>query len=382
MNIANLYIEVRTKSEQNCKPLLIEDYVPQSIYFASPPKWNLAHTTWFFEEFVLKQYVPDYKPYHELYSFLFNSYYEGAGERTSRNDRGTLSRPSVDEIYKYRKFVDDQMLSLLGGEMSREIEDMVILGINHEQQHQELFFTDHKYALSRNPLYPHYGPIPYVEIGEMPSQTWIAVEEGIYEIGHKGEGFFFDNEVPNHKVYLQPFEISNRLVTNGEYIEFIEAGGYLKHEFWHEEGWKWLNDNSARYPIYWQKIENSWLQFTLAGLRPLQSEHPLTHVNYFEAFAFASFRGMRLPTEFEWEAASESFNWGDRWEWTESAYLPYPGYKKTEGTVGEYNGKFMVNQKVLRGSSIVSPKGHSRKSYRNFFHAHLGWQYNGIRLVK
>jgi ergothioneine biosynthesis protein EgtB len=382
MDLLSAYNVTRKQSENLCRPLENEDYVPQSTYFTSPPKWNLAHTSWFFEEFILKNFMTEYSYYHPLYPYLFNSYYEGAGERTSRNERGALSRPTVKEIYAYRAHVDEHMEQLLKQDIKDEIRELVILGMNHEQQHQELFYTDHKYNLSRNPLYPVYSEIAFAEKAEMPAEKWIRNESGLYEIGDKGEEFSFDNEKPRHTVYLQEYEISNRLVTNREYIEFIESGAYSDFKHWHEEGYKWICDNKKEHPLYWQKKQDGWYQYTLAGLRKIPESAPVTHINYYEAFAFASWKGKRLPTEFEWEAAADKFHWGDRWEWTESAYLPYSGYKKAPGTVGEYNGKFMVNQKVLRGSSVVTPKGHERKSYRNIFHPHLSWQFTGIRLAK
>ncbi len=382
MNLLQQFNTVRAQSIEMCKPLLTEDYVLQVAFFASPPKWNLAHTSWFFEEFILQSHYPSYKHFHPQYAYLFNSYYEGAGKRTSRDERGTFSRPAVSEIYEYRKHVDHHMQELLQKEMQEEIVELVILGLNHEQQHQELFYTDHKYNFSRNPLNPAYSDIPFAEKGEMPKQEYIKFGTGLFEVGFGGDSFSFDNESPVHKIYLESFEISNRLVNNGEYLEFIEDKGYHRYEFWHEEGWKWVNDNGAEHPQYWQMKDGTWYQFTLAGLRELKDNHPVTHVNYYEAFAFAQWKKMRLPTEFEWEVASEKFQWGDRWEWTESAYLPYPGFKKPEGTVGEYNEKFMVNQKVLRGASVVTSAGHARKTYRNFFHPHLGWQFTGIRLAK
>lgn len=382
MDLLQQFKSVRLQSLIMCEPLVTEDFVPQAAFFASPPKWNLAHTSWFFEEFILKTYYKNYKHFHPGYAFLFNSYYEGAGKRTSRDERGSLSRPTVKEVYDYRTYIDRHMEELIQLELNPEVPDLVILGLNHEQQHQELFYTDLKYSLSRNPLYPAYDTHPLAEMGGMPGQEYLKIEGGLCDIGFKKEGFAFDNEKPSHKVFVAPFEISNRLVSNGEFIDFINDGGYKRYEFWHEEGWKWVNTNEIEHPLYWQKDKEKWSQFTLAGLREIEKEHPLTHINYYEAFAYAQWKKMRLPTEFEWEISAEKFHWGDRWEWTESSYLPYPGYEKAEGTVGEYNGKFMVNQKVLRGASLVTPKGHSRLTYRNFFHPDLAWQFTGIRLAK
>jgi len=382
MDLLQHYKSVRLQSLLMCEALATEDFVPQAALFASPPKWNLAHTSWFFEEFILKTNYKNYKHFHPGYTFLFNSYYEGAGKRTSRDERGSLSRPTVKEVYDYRVFIDRHMEELIQEGLNPDVNDLVILGLNHEQQHQELFFTDHKYNLSRNPLHPVYSNNPFAEKGEMPNQEYLKIEGGLVDIGFDNEGFAFDNEKPSHKVFVSPFEISKRLVSNGEFMTFINDGGYNKYEFWHEEGWKWVNDQEKKQPLYWQIDHGTWYQYTLAGLREIKQEHPLSHINYYEAFAYAQWEKMRLPTEFEWEIAADRFPWGDRWEWTESSYLPYPGYEKAEGTVGEYNGKFMVNQKVLRGASIVTPKGHSRKTYRNFFHPQLGWQFTGIRLAK
>ena len=382
MTISESYKKVRADTEAMCEPLLIEDYIPQPIIIVSPPKWSLGHTSWFFEQFILIPNKKGYKKFHPLYNYLFNSYYEGAGKRINRDTRGHFSRPSVDEVYKYRAHVDQHMQEYLEGNLSQEIRELVKLGMNHEQQHQELFYTDLKYTFSLNPLFPIYGETPFCELGRAGIEAFIFIEEGMYEIGHKGEEFAFDNELPAHKVHLQSFEIADILVSNKDYIEFIRDDGYRKHEHWLEEGWFWVKTNEIEKPMYWHSRENEWQQYTLAGLRPVQDQHPVSHLNYYEAYAFADWKGMRLPTEFEWEAASDKFHWGDRWEWTESAYLPYPGFAKAEGTVGEYNGKFMVNQMVLRGSSPVTPEGHSRKTYRNFFHPHSGWQFTGLRLAR
>lgn len=382
MSVSEFYTQTRLASVDMCRPLEVEDYVPQPTFFASPPKWNLAHTSWFFEEMILKEYKKGYKEFHPTYGFLFNSYYNTLGERVVRHKRGDLSRPTVKEIYQYRTWVDKHMESLLSaGAISPELEYLVILGINHEQQHQELFFTDVKYALSINPLFPKYGELAYCEESESEDIEYISIPGGNYKVGFDGEGFCFDNELARHIVYLQPYSIRNKLVTNGEYIKFIEDGGYEKFEHWHDEALSWLVENQIKHPMYWHKKNNEWFQYTLAGLRKIKPEDILAHISFYEAFAFSQWKGERLPTEFEWELASDKFKWGKRWEWTESAYLPYPGYNKAVGAVGEYNGKFMVNQKVLRGGSVVTPKGHSRKTYRNFFHPQYGWQFNGIRLV-
>jgi len=304
MSLLDAYQNIRKNSEQLSLPLLTEDYIPQPIEFVSPPKWNLGHTSWFFEEFILKHQVVGYKPFHPLYNFLFNSYYEGAGERTRRDSRGQLSRPTVEEVYAYRHHVDEQIAALLSKEVSSELEELITLGINHEQQHQELFLTDLKYTFSLNPLFPAYGDRAYCEEGTPGKEQFIPMPEGIYETGHDGNSFSFDNEQPLHKIFLQSYEISNSLVSNGSYLEFMNQGGYKNHEYWHEEGWKWLNTNNIRWPLYWHQRDGHWFQYTLAGLRELKPGHPISHITYYEASAFAAWKRMRLPTEFEW---------ADRW---------------------------------------------------------------------
>ena len=389
--LSALYRRVRSETERLCEPLEIEDYIPQPVVDVSPPKWNIAHTTWFFEEMILKKFSPDYKIFDENFSFLFNSYYNSVGNRTARDHRGAISRPTVKQVFEYRKYVDGMMLSLLEDANPQsairdpQLNNLVVLGLNHEQQHQELFLTDLKYTFSLNPLFPKYrdGYAPE-EKAEPPVSTGgkIVIKGGIYEIGYAGEQFCFDNELVRHKVYLDDFAICDRLVTNAEFAEFIEAGGYTDFRLWHSEGWDWVNQNGIDAPLYWHICDDGWHHFTLGGLRNLPPNAPVCHVSFYEAAAFAEWKGMRLPTEFEWEAASAKFDWGKRWEWTNSAYLPYPGFKKAGGALGEYNGKFMVNQMVLRGASVITPDGHSRPSYRNFFHPHLRWQFTGVRLVK
>ncbi len=381
--LAIQYNEVRAHTLFLCEPLEIEDYIPQPIIDVSPPKWNIAHTTWFFEEMILKRFLAGYKVFDPNFGFLFNSYYNSIGERTLRDHRGDLSRPTVNKVFEYRKHVDRKMNELLATDLSREVSDLITLGLNHEQQHQELLLTDLKYTLSVNPLHPVYkNNFALVEICEIVSNEFVKIGEGIYEIGFSGDGFHFDNELGRHKVFLHDFSIRTNLITNGEYLEFIEDGGYENHIIWHSEGWDWVRQNDVKSPLYWNKIDGEWNQFTLAGLRKLNLKNPVCHVSFYEAAAFAEWKGARLPTEFEWEAASEKLDWGARWEWTNSAYLPYPNFKKPEGAVGEYNGKFMINQMVLRGASVATPRGHSRKTYRNFFHPPLRWQFTGIRLAK
>jgi len=392
-DIKELYSSVRSYTESLCEPLEIEDYIPQPSDDVSPPKWNIAHTTWFFEEMILKKFVPDYKVFDENFGFLFNSYYNSIGERTSRDNRGDLSRPTVKEVFAYRKYVDEKMQEFINN-MGRnssvnervsalDARDLVILGLNHEQQHQELFLTDLKYTLSTNPLFPVYKE-SFVPEEAVQSETrgFVYIEGGIYDIGFTGNGFSFDNELGRHKVYLHDFSVDRQLITNAEFLEFVIDGSYSDFRLWHSEGWDWVNQNGITSPLYWQERDGEWHQFTLGGLRKLRLEAPVAHISFYEASAFAEWRGMRLPTEFEWEVASGKFNWGLRWEWTGSSYLPYPGFKKAAGAIGEYNGKFMVNQMVLRGASVVTPPNHSRSTYRNFFHPHLRWQFTGIRLAK
>lgn len=382
-NLVSLFLETRQHTEYICQPLEIEDYVVQPIVDVSPPKWHLGHTSWFFEEFILKPYKSNYQIFDEDFSFVFNSYYENVGKRVLRTDRGNLSRPSVSRIYDYRHYVTNELEDFLSNSYPKEIDNILLIGIHHEKQHQELLITDIKYILGHNPLFPKYNN-SFVEnaIQEI-EQDWIQMEEGVYEIGHTNEGeFSYDNELGRHKVYLHSYEISNKLVTNSEYLEFMEAGGYGDFNLWHAEAWDWVNQNKISQPMYWHNIDGEWYQYTLQGLQKLDLEAPLSHISYFEAFAYAQWKGCRLPTEFEWEAANKNFEWGSRWEWTESAYLPYPGYAKPEGAIGEYNGKFMVNQKVLRGGSVATSNNHTRPTYRNFFQTNLRWQFTGIRLAK
>lgn len=382
-DLVKKYTDIRKHSEEICAPLEIEDYVVQPIVDVSPPKWHLGHTTWFFETFILQPNFPDYKFFDAQYNFVFNSYYETIGARVIRTDRGNLSRPSVSDIYKYRKYVDEHMEAFLQSAfMTEAVEPLLELGLNHEQQHQELLITDIKYILGHNPLFPPYKKENVSKKEHAEHVEMLSFSEGIYEIGFQGEGFCFDNELGRHKVFLNDFEISNQLVTNEEYLQFIEAGGYSDFKHWHAEGWDWVKQNHAKSPLYWHVVDDKWMYYTLNGLQELDLNEAVCHINFFEASAFASWKGMRLPTEAEWEVASDHFNWGSRWEWTNSAYLPYPDFKKEAGAVGEYNGKFMVNQMVLRGASEATPLGHSRNTYRNFFQTSLQWQFTGIRLAQ
>ena len=381
--LLDFFNETRAQSELICSFLETEDYVVQPIVDVSPPKWHLGHTTWFFEEFVLKPYKIGYQLFDDHSAYVFNSYYESVGEKVIRTNRGNLSRPTVAWIYKYRNYVSKALKDFIESEdLSSEILEVIEIGCHHEKQHQELLYTDIKYILGNNPLFPKYNDqFEENPIQDFP-QEWISVEKGNYEIGHNSTDFCYDNELGRHTVYLADYQISNKLVTNKEYIEFIEAGGYQDVLLWHAEAWDWVNTNQISAPSYWHKIDGEWHQFTLQGLQKLIYDAPLSHISYYEAFAFAQWKGLRLPTEQEWEVANSKFNWGSRWEWTESAYSPYPGYTKAPGALGEYNGKFMVNQKVLRGGSVATSKKHTRPTYRNFFHAPLRWQFTGIRLAK
>ena len=384
MNLKEIILkfkETRGLTEFLCKPLVIEDFSVQPDVNISPPKWHLAHSTWFFEQFILVQFDTNYTVFDDDFAFLFNSYYNNAGKRVLRPNRGLMTRPTVDEVLKYRNYVTKKIIEFAENNPSQELLKLMEVAINHEQQHQELLAYDIKFILGNQPTFPVYETKMQLQ-EETQDFEFITIDEGVYEIGHKETEFCFDNELGVHKTYIQKTEIANKLVTNSEFIDFINAGGYENFNLWHAEGWDYIIENKINAPLYWYKIENDWFYYTFNGLIKVDKNLPIMHCSYFEAFAFAEWKGMRLPTEFEWEIASHKLKYGQLWEWTSSSYLPYPNFEKVDGALGEYNGKFMVNQQVLRGSSIATPKNHSRKTYRNFFPTNARWIFSGIRLTK
>lgn len=402
------YQKVRSATEKLVAPLSPEDCQAQSMTDASPAKWHLAHTSWFFETFVLQAATTDYKPFHPHYGFLFNSYYNALGARHPRPARGLLTRPSLDEVCAYRRYVDEQMGALFSrrADAAAALAEIIELGLNHEQQHQELILTDIKHLLSLNALFPVYRKREVTPARTATPLGWKKYTGGLCEIGHAGGGFAFDNEQPRHQVFLEPFELAMRLVTNGEYLAFIEDGGYARPELWLSDGWDAVQSQGWCAPLYWTERDGARQIFTLAGLSELRVDEPVCHISFYEADAYARWAGARLPTEAEWEVAacevepagnfveSELFHpaparsaehaqfFGDVWEWTQSAYSPYPGYRPAAGALGEYNGKFMCTQLVLRGGSCATPASHIRASYRNFFPPAARWQFSGIRLAR
>ena len=419
VDLFDTYRVVRQYSEQLAAPLTPEDQTLQSMPDASPVKWHLAHTSWFFETFILSEFLQGYQPYHPAYKILFNSYYNQVGEQYTRSKRGLISRPDAAEIQLYRAHVDSTIGTLLDtaeGDALKRISALVELGLHHEQQHQELLLTDIKHAFSENPLAPVYLDDEHQDSSAAaPEYTWHRFAAGLYAVGHSGAGFCFDNERPSHQVAVTDYAIASRPVTNREYLEFVSSGAYQDASYWLSEGWSWVQENHIETPMYWRSAQHSsttWQVFTLQGLKHLALDEPVTHISYFEADAFARWAGYRLPTEHEWEiaASTQAQNgqhdvgrlglqphdahqqchpsiardgfFGDVWNWTSSAYSGYPGFRIAEGAVGEYNGKFMCNQYVLRGGSCVTPVGHIRATYRNFFPAHTRWQFSGLRLAK
>ncbi len=404
------YEAVRRRSLMLAEPLSDEDCGAQSMSDASPIKWHLAHTTWFFETFILERLEAHFAPFHPAFRVLFNSYYNGIGDKHPRAQRGLLTRPAMAQVRAYRADVDARVARLLAGAGAADdgaaLAALVELGLQHEQQHQELMLTDVKHLLAQNALLPAYFDAPFVAsaVAAPARPAWLRFDGGLAEIGHDGAGFCFDNELPRHRQYVAPFELATRLVSNGDYLAFVEAGGYADPSLWLAEGWDWVRAQGLTCPLYWQRdAQGQWQEFTLYGQQPLAPQHPATHLSLFEADAYAHWAGARLPTEAEWELAAQGVAigagglhpaaaqggddalaqmFGHCWQWTSSSYAPFPGYRSAPGALGEYNGKFMLNQYVLRGSSCATPAGHARASYRNFFPAGARWQFSGIRLAR
>ncbi|MDA0329591.1 MAG: ergothioneine biosynthesis protein EgtB [Gemmatimonadetes bacterium] len=405
--LVDRFRETRARTEALCAPLETEDFVVSSMPDVSPTKWHLAHTSWFFETFLLGPHGDRYESLDPRYAFLFNSYYVQAGERHCRAQRGLVTRPTVAEVFSYRAHVDEHVLRLcdaLAGDADHPAWPIVELGIHHEQQHQELLLTDIKHVLWTNPLRPSYEPSPRTPVESVP-QGWHTVDEGVYRVGHSDEGFSFDNEGPEHRVFADGFRLATRLVTNAEYLDFIEDGGYQRAPLWLSPGWAAVQEHALGSPLYWEATTDGWTEFTLAGPEPLELDAPVCHVSYYEADAFARWAGHALPTEHQWEIAARDFPvcghfaesgrhhpspaaggmaqlYGDVWQWTRSAYTAYPGYVPSPGAIGEYNGKWMSDQWVLRGASCATASSHARISYRNFFPSDARWQFTGIRLVE
>ncbi|GAB5565515.1 MAG: ergothioneine biosynthesis protein EgtB [Winogradskyella sp.] len=375
------FLKIRRRSVEICKSLQPEDVSVQPVDFVSPPKWHLAHTTWFFEQFVLTKNKPAYKAFNDDFAYYFNSYYNNVGERVLRANRGLMTRPTFQDILDYRIHVNQNMAEFLENEVQKQVYDIIEIGLQHEQQHQELLIYDIKYILGHQLSFPTIN-FQVTLNPELDNEIFTHYNEGLYRIGYEGEDFCWDNELGNHNVYIHDFEISNSLVTNKTFLDFIEDNGYNDFNLWHADGWDFIKKNNINCPLYWHKVDGTWYYYTIGGYKEVQLNLPVSHVSFYEASAFAEWKGMRLPTEFEWEVASSKLNYGQLWEWTNSAYLPYPKYTKAEGAIGEYNGKFMVNTMVMRGSSIATPNGHSRPTYRNFFTPDMRWQFSGIRLVK
>lgn len=408
------YTSIRHTTEDLVQPLEIEDYIVQSAKHISPPKWHLAHTTWFFEAFVLQPYK-EYTVFNRDFEFILNSYYEDLGQFLERDFRGAVSRPNVKVILDYRKYVDDQVLSLIdsiSAEKWIEVSDLIELGLHHEQQHHEGLLADIKFNFWMNPFHPAYVPAVEQSLDnsvESAKTEWIKFPGGLVEIGYEGNGFSFDNETPRHKTWLAPYQLSAQLVTNADMLQFIEQGGYQTHEYWLSDGWDIVQEKNWQAPLYWQKKEGIWHEFTLSGLKPVHEAEPVCHASFYEAYAFAKWAGKRLPTEAEWEHAVTSLNipvegnfmekgfyhpvprqdhtfdlmqvYGDVWEWTMSAYTPYPGSKPLDGAASEYNHKFMFNKMVLKGGSCATPSSHLRPTYRNYFPLDCRKQCSGIRLA-
>jgi ergothioneine biosynthesis protein EgtB len=410
--LAAAYRQIRGRSEELCEPLSAEDCQVQSMPDASPAKWHLAHTSWFFETFVLEKWLPAYRTFCPEFRVLFNSYYQSVGKQHPRPRRGLLTRPSLDEVVSYRKYVDEAVVSLFDkmGEADEAQLDLIELGLHHEQQHQELMLTDVKHLLSCNPLRPAYRDCPSPPRCDPQPMRWHGFEEGVRWIGHDGRGFAFDNEQPRHRTFVHSFELASRLATNGEFVAFVKDKGYARPDLWLSDAWSVVERRGWQFPLYWEQRDDVWFTQTLSGPRELRLDEPVTHISFYEADAFARWSNARLPSETEWElAAGDTFKkgnfvetgllhpapapahqpaqdivqlFGDVWEWTRSPYGPYPGYEPPQGALGEYNGKFMSNQMVLRGGSCATPASHTRATYRNFFPPDARWQFSGIRLAR
>jgi ergothioneine biosynthesis protein EgtB len=387
-DLVEAFLAVRDETERRAAPLSPEDQLIQSMPDASPAKWHRAHTTWFFEQFLLGEYCPDYVPFHPDYAFLFNSYYVSAGPRHARHERGHITRPGAEEITAYRRHVDAAVVKFFQSapeDLLKRIAPLVEVGLNHEQQHQELMLTDILHAFAQNPIPPAYEPAWRFPAPTRGGEDWITLNEGIHTVGHADDSFHFDNEKPAHRALVGPVKLARNLVTNAEWLAFIKDGGYRTPTLWLMDGFAVVSKEDWQAPGHWREIDGAWQIMTLGGLQPIEPDAPVCHVSYYEADAFARWIGKHLPTETEWEVAARGNLLNDAdgivWQWTRSSYSPYPGYRAIEGALGEYNGKFMVNQLVLRGSSLATPAGHSRVTYRNFFYPHHRWQFTGLRLA-
>lgn len=386
--LEDAFLAVRTETECRAAPLSPEDQQIQSMPDASPIKWHRAHTTWFWEQFLLGEHSPGYRSFHPDFAFLFNSYYVSAGPRHARGHRGDITRPSASEVGAYRSYVDAAVVKFFretGEDQLRAVAPLVEVGLNHEQQHQELMFTDILHAFAQNPVYPAYDPDWRFPSGTRTGDEWLTLNEGIHTVGHVDDSFHFDNEKPAHRALVGPVKVARNLVTNGEWLAFMHDGGYRTATLWLMDGFAAVSNEDWQAPGHWREVDGEWQMMTLAGLEPVDPDAPVCHVSYYEADAFARWAGKHLPTEMEWEVAARAGQLNDAfgivWQWTRSSYAPYPGYRAVEGALGEYNGKFMINQLVLRGSSLATPQGHSRTTYRNFFYPHHRWQFTGLRLA-
>ncbi len=408
--LADRYARIRRTTDRLAAPLSVDDCNIQTMPDVSPTKWHMAHTSWFFETFILQPHAPGYRVFHEQFGYLFNSYYEAVGPRHARPRRGTLSRPTWEEVVAYRRHVDAAMQQVLAAGVGADLHPLIELGLQHEQQHQELLLTDIKHVLGTNPLRPAYHPEADSPAGTASELSWVSQPEGLVTIGHVGAGFAFDNESPRHKVWLDAFSLARRPVTQGEWLEFIADGGYTTPSLWLSDGWSWVQQNGIEAPLYWHREDSDWRCYRMTGEGPLNPAQPVTHISFYEAAAFAQWAGARLPRETEWEIVAEDlpicgdfqeagrfdpqplgpghpghasdYFFGGVWEWTASSYGPYPGFVAPEGALGEYNAKFMASQMVLRGGSCATPGDHVRPSYRNFFYPHQRWQFTGLRLAR